>query len=147
MLYGSGLRLSEVVKIRVQDVNLEAKTLRVIDSKAHKDRITILSGQVIYGLKKMLHDRMHNSPVFLTQSGKKYTKRTVQLIFKKALLKSGIGKKATCHTLRHSFATHLIDNGVDIRNIKTLLGHTSVKTTMIYLHLTDPLFKTIQSPL
>ncbi|MBN1412288.1 MAG: tyrosine-type recombinase/integrase [Spirochaetales bacterium] len=146
-LYGSGLRLSEVINIRVQDINPIANTLRVNNSKAHKDRITIISDHILKDLLELIKDRKANSLVFETISGNKYSKRTVQLIFKKALLKSGIKKKATCHTLRHSFATHLVDNGVDIRNIKTLLGHKSVNTTMIYLHLTDPVFKNIKSPL
>ena len=78
---------------------------------------------------------------------KKYSIRTVQKIFENALNLSGVKKDATCHTLRHSFATHLIESGVDIRSIKKVLGHKSVKTTMIYLHYTDLKKENIKSPL
>jgi integrase/recombinase XerD len=147
LMYGSGLRISEVVKIRVRDLNLDEKTLRIVDSKSNKDRISVISDKLIDDLKAMVAGKDQKSPVFVTQQGRKYSKRTIQMIFKRALAKAGIRKKATCHSLRHSFATHLIDNGVDIRNIKTLLGHSSVKTTMIYLHLTDPLLRQVLSPL
>ena len=80
-------------------------------------------------------------------NNKKYSVRTVQLIFKKALIKSKINKNATCHTLRHSFATSLLFNKIDIKTIKNLLGHKSIKTTMVYLHVVDIKTAKVQSPL
>ena len=147
ILYGSGLRVSEVCRIRIKDINFSNLSLKIRDSKGNKDRITLLSEKYANGLKQITKGRGANEYVFKTMSNKKYSVRTVQKIFENALIKSSIQKSPTCHTLRHCFATHLIEAGVDIKTVKNLLGHKSVKTTMIYINLADPISKRIKSPL
>jgi len=147
MLYGSGLRVSEVCAIRVCDLDFTHFMLKIRDSKGHKDRLTLLSGKLEYPLKKIITGRSAADFVFLTQRGKRYSIRTVQKIFSNALSRSGLQKRSTCHTLRHSFATHLVEEGVDIKTVKNLLGHKSIKTTMVYVKLADPESRKIASPL
>ncbi len=147
MLFGSGLRVSELVRIKIRDLDFPSLTVRIVNSKQNKDRITVFSEALAAELKALVRDRDGKEFLFLTQSRKPYTKRTVQAIFAHAYEGSGIQKRASCHTLRHSFATALLSNGIDIRSIKDLLGHKSVKTTMIYLHVTERTAAKIKSPL
>lgn len=147
MLFGSGLRVNELVNLKVQDLDFNNNTVIIRQSKGNKDRITTLSDKLIPTLKEMMQNKKANDYLFQTISKKKYNIRTIQTIFTRALKKSGIQKKATCHTLRHSFATVLLQTGTDIRTICKLLGHKSVKTTMIYLHCVDANKSSIQSPL
>jgi integrase/recombinase XerD len=147
MLYGSGLRISEVTKIKIYDIDLEKNLLKIRQSKGHKDRYTIISERINIRLAKTIVGRAPGDYLFVTNMNKKYNTRTIQNIFTRALLISRINKKASCHTLRHSFATHLIENGVDVRTVQNLLGHTSIKTTMIYLQMSDIISRKIESPL
>jgi len=147
MLFGSGLRVGEIVRIRVRDLDFPSLTVRIVNGKQNKDRITVFSEALSVELKALVGNREGREYLFLNQSGKQYTKRTVQTIFSRAYRESGIQKRASCHTLRHSFATELLSNGIDIRSIKDLLGHKSVKTTMIYLHVTERTAARIRSPL
>lgn len=147
MLYGSGLRVSEVVNLSIKDVDFENLTLRVKRGKGKKDRITILSSLLIDSLQKIIGLREPKELLFRTIQKRKYSIRTVQVIFEKALQKTGNSGKGSCHTLRHSFATHLLEAGIDVRTIKDMLGHSSVKTTMIYLHIADVNQRNIRSPL
>ena len=146
-MYGSGLRVSEVTRIRIRDVDFKNLRLYVVNAKGKKDRITVISKTQIVHIKKIIGMRKSGDLLFLTKDQKQYPIRTIQKIFKEAWLKSGILKRATCHTLRHCFATHLLENGVDLKTIKQLLGHRSLKTTSIYLHLTDVMNRDISSPL
>lgn len=147
IMYGSGLRVSEVTNIKIGNIDLENKLLTIKNSKNKKDRITPISGKIITEIKEIIVDRTTKDYLFKTQQNKKYPTRTIQKIFENALKKSGIHKNATCHTLRHSFATHLLESGVDIRSIQKILGHTSIKTTMIYLHIADYKTHRVESPL
>ncbi len=147
MLFGSGLRIGELVRIRVRDLDFPSLTVRIVNAKQNKDRITIFSESLADELRALAQGREGKEFLFLTMSDKPYTRRTVQAIFARAFKESGIQKKASCHTLRHSFATTLLSNGIDIRSIKDLLGHKSVKTTMIYLHVTEKTARKIKSPL
>jgi integrase/recombinase XerD len=147
MLFGSGLRVGEIVRIKIRDLDFPSLTVRIVNSKQNKDRITVFSEALAAELKALVLNRDGREFLFLTQNGKPYTKRTVQAIFSHAYAGSGIQKRASCHTLRHSFATTLLSNGIDIRSIKDLLGHKSVKTTMIYLHVTEKTAARIKSPL
>ena len=110
MLYGSGLRVSEVTKIQICDVDLYKRLLLIKTSKGQKDRYTIISSKLLNDLYKSISGRNAKEYLFKTISDHKYSTRTIQIIFQKALAKSRIKKKATCHTLRHSFATHLLNN-------------------------------------
>lgn len=147
MLYGCGLRVSEVVKLRVSHVDFETKRIRVVDSKQHKDRLTILPQTLIPDLKILIKDRKPKDPLFLTVYKKAYKIRTVQSVFSAALCKSGYKISTGCHSLRHSFATHLLEAKTDVKTVKNLLGHSSIKTTMVYLHVSSILEQELKSPL
>lgn len=147
IVYASGLRVSEVVSIKVKDIDLENKTLLIQRSKGKKDRITILPENLILPLKSIINASVPEDYLFPSNRGGKLTSRSIQKIFHKAVTKSGIKKTATCHSLRHSFATHLLENGVDIRYIQELLGHLNLKTTQIYTKVAKHNLTKIKSPL
>jgi integrase/recombinase XerD len=147
MLYGSGIRISELVRMRIRDLDFASLTVRIVNAKQNKDRITVFAESLAKDLKAIVQGQDGKEYVFLTMNRKPYTRRTVQAVFARAFRESGIQKRASCHTLRHSFATTLLSNGIDIRAIKDLLGHQSVKTTMIYLHVTEKTARKIKSPL
>ncbi|MDD5731679.1 MAG: tyrosine-type recombinase/integrase [Patescibacteria group bacterium] len=147
LMYSSGLRVSEVVDLKVCDLDLESRLLTVRQSKGNKDRTTIISDKVADVLKKYLANKNGKELVFGSDFGGKLTTRTVQSIFHDAIKKTSIKKEATCHSLRHSFATHLLESGTDIRYIQELLGHNSVQTTQIYTKVTNYGLKNIKSPL
>lgn len=146
-LYGSGLRVGELVQIKVKDLDFIKNRITIRKGKGRKDRIVIISKQLLPALRKMTENKDKLEYLFKPQYGKKYSKRTAQHIFSVALKKSGIKKHATCHTLRHSFATHLLENGNNIVNIQKLLGHKNVNTTMIYTKLAKNNLDDIDSPL
>jgi integrase/recombinase XerD len=146
LLYASGLRVSEVVALKVKDIDLEALTIHVRNSKHHKDRITVISPKLKNDLNTLIKGRKPEEYIFISMHNKKYSIRTVQQILENALAKTSINKKATCHTLRHSFATHLKENGVDLKSIQSLLGHKSIKTTSVYIHLANSIERKIKSP-
>lgn len=147
LMYSSGLRVGEVVKLKVRDVNLRELSIRVCDGKHHKDRETIFSESLFFELKEQMKNKHSGEYLFIAKHGGKFGVRTIQKVFETAVLKSGIKSAPTCHTLRHSFATHLIEAGVDVKSVKTLLGHKSVTTTMRYVHLANPVARRIKSPL
>ncbi|MBU0978239.1 MAG: site-specific tyrosine recombinase/integron integrase [Patescibacteria group bacterium] len=145
--YGAGLRVSEVITLKVKDVNFAEMTIHIKNAKGQKDRISVLPEKLINNLKISLSGKISDDFVFASERGGKLTTRTAQKIFKNALVKSGVKKDATFHSLRHSFATHLLENGVDIRYVQELLGHQNIRTTQRYTHVTNPKLKNIQSPL
>jgi integrase/recombinase XerD len=147
VLYSSGLRVSEVTQIKVRDLNFENRLLAVRGAKGNKDRMTILSEKVADILKKYIINKTADDLLFAANDGGKLTERTVQKIFTDALLNSGLQKTASCHTLRHSFATHLLEAGTDIRYIQTLLGHARLETTQIYTKVAGTALQRIISPL
>jgi integrase/recombinase XerD len=147
MLYGSGIRIGELVRLRIRDIDFPSLSIRVVNAKQNKDRITVFAESLADDLKAIVRGRDSGEYLFLTMNHRPYNRRTVQAIFTRAFQASGIQKHASCHTLRHSFATTLLSNGIDIRAIKDLLGHQSVKTTMIYLHVTEKTARRIRSPL
>ncbi|MBC7090283.1 MAG: tyrosine-type recombinase/integrase, partial [Methanobacteriaceae archaeon] len=132
LLYSSGLRVSEVVSLKVNDIDLKDRTIR-IRGKGNKDRIVLFDQKTKKLLKEYLHERSQESEyLFLNRFGNPLTPRYIQITIKKYAIKAGIKKKVTPHILRHSFATHLLKNGVDIRAIQQLLGHSNLSTTQIY---------------
>ena len=146
-MYCAGLRVSELVKLKVSDLSLAEKTIHIRASKGKKDRITILSEKVIPDLENQIASKSSSDFVFASNRGERLTERSVQKIFANTARKVGIKRNVTCHSLRHSFATHLLENGTDIRYIQSLLGHVKLETTQIYTKITNPGLKNIKSPL
>ena len=145
MLYSTGLRVSELVNLKVGDLNLSDKTGWVRKGKGSKDRLFILGEQMIEELRDYLETRgKENEYVFSKQ--KPLTTRNIQKIIKGARLRAEIGKKTTPHTLRHSFATHLLEAGTDIRIIQAMLGHSSLSTTQVYTHISSDQLRKVKNP-
>jgi len=145
MLYASGLRVSELVNMRVNQLELDKKTAWVRGGKGAKDRLVILSDRLVKDLKKYLEK--HDSDYLFPGRRGALTTRNVQQIVSSVAKKSSIKKRVTPHTLRHSFATHLLENGTDIRLIQELLGHADLSTTQIYTHVSDEAKRKVKSPL
>jgi len=145
--YGAGLRVSEIVNLKVKDVNPEELTIHLKQAKGQKDRITLLPEKLKMDVLAMTSFKESDDYVFASERGGKLSKRTAQKIFENALRKTNIKKEATFHSLRHSFATHLLENGVDVRYVQELLGHQNIRTTQIYTHVTNPAIRNIKSPL
>lgn len=148
LAYGAGLRVWEIFYLRVGDINLDQKTIHIKSAKGQKDRITILPDKIIDDIKQLMEGKSYDDPVFHSEQwGGPLTKRSAQNVFHYALKKAWIQKKASFHSLRHSFATHLLENWTDIRYIQSLLGHTNIKTTQIYTQVATHHLQHIQSPL
>ncbi len=146
--YASGLRVSEVVGLKVTDIDSKRMMIRVQQGKGRKDRYTILSERLLKELR--IYWKMYHPTVWLFSGQDKsrpLTTRTAQSIYNHAREKAGITRGNGIHTLRHCFATHLLEYGVNIRTIQTLMGHTSIQTTMIYLQVTRKQISETQSPL
>ncbi len=147
-LYSSGVRVSECAKMRVENLELKEGLARVQGGKGKKDRIIILSKKWIHNLKKYLKRKKIKSEfVFSKKNGKPITADTIERMVKKYGKKAGIPKKVTPHVLRHSFATHLLESGENIRKIQELLGHSNLATTQIYTFVSTNELKKVQSPL
>lgn len=146
LAYAGGLRVSEVVNLKIKDINLTEFTIHIKGAKGNKDRITILPGKLAKNMDKLISNKDLNNFVFTSERGGKLTERTAQKIFENALKKCNIKKEATFHSLRHSFATHLLENGVDVRYVQELLGHANIRTTQLYTKVTNPSLKNIKSP-
>ena len=147
MVYSAGLRLGEVLHLKVTDLQPDHKRIFVREAKGKKDRCSILSDKAWVLVHEYLDVHRPIEWLFEGVNGGKYGERSVQAIFSRAKEKSKINPAATVHTLRHSFATHLLEKGVDLRYIQELLGHESSKTTEIYTHITKKGWDKIKSPL
>ncbi|MCF7793959.1 MAG: site-specific integrase [Candidatus Cloacimonetes bacterium] len=145
-IYSAGLRLSEVVNLKIADLDSERKLIYVRGGKGKKDRTTILAEELLILLRKYFKIYKPKVWLFEGKNEGKYSKKMVQKIFYDSLHKANIDKKASVHTLRHSFATHLLEQGEDLRYIQKILGHKNIKTTEIYTHITKRGFEKILSP-
>jgi site-specific recombinase XerD len=146
LIYSAGLRLSELINLEIGDIDSEAMKIHIRAAKGKKDRYVMLSDKALKILRKYYETYKPQKHIIEGQNGGKYSPKSVQSIFKRALKKAGIRKKATVHTLRHSFATHLLDEGTDIRYIQELLGHKRLETTQIYTHVSSYSINKIKSP-
>ncbi|MBN2457524.1 tyrosine-type recombinase/integrase [Candidatus Woesearchaeota archaeon] len=142
--YGAGLRLSEIIDLRWEDIALSRNLIHLKRSKGKKDRVVMLSPKIKKVLKSL---GIGSGLVFVSSRNKKYSSRSIETIIKNAAEKAGIQKNVTPHTLRHSFATHLLENGTDIRYIRDLLGHSDISTTLIYTKVSNRNIRNIKSPL
>lgn len=148
-VYSAGLRVSEVVNLKISDIDSQRMQIRIANAKGKKDRYVNLSPILLDILRKYLMEYRPSPRIYLFESEatfKAYPVRTIQRIFNNAREKAGILKQVGMHSLRHSFATHLLDKGTDIRYIKELLGHFNIKTTERYLHVTNKQLINIISP-
>ncbi len=144
-LYGLGLRISELASLKPEDLDFERKLVLIRNSKNNKDRYVMLSERLSEELKSYL---CLNKGKYLFEGRKgKISLKTIQKVFENALKKAKIRKKASCHTLRHSFATHLLEDGVDVRIIQKLLGHSKLETTQMYTHVSNFQLQNIKSPI
>lgn len=146
LIYATGLRLNELLELRIGDIDSEAMRIHIKSGKGKKDRYVMLSENVLKLLREYYKAYKPKDYLIEGQNGGKYSPKSVQSVFKIALNKAGIKKKATVHTLRHSFATHLLDEGTDIRYIQELLGHKRLETTQIYTHVSSYSINKIKSP-
>ncbi|MFA7717985.1 MAG: tyrosine-type recombinase/integrase [Candidatus Absconditabacterales bacterium] len=147
LAYGAGLRVSEVLDLCVHDLDVEQCTMHIKNAKGKKDRISVIPGKIAAEIHMYVADKKGTDLVFPSERGGKLSARTAQQILQDAMQRSGIEKKATFHSLRHSFATHLLENGVDVRYVQELLGHQNIQTTQRYTQVTNPMLKNIRSPL
>lgn len=146
-LYGCGLRLSELLDLKLTDLLRDRNLLLVRQGKGKKDRHTVLSSKTIALLDKYIGHYNPKEYLFEGQSGGRYSKKSVDHIVKASAVRAGIKRTVYPHILRHSFATHSLENGTDLRYIQTALGHSSPKTTEIYAHVSTKSLSGIVSPL
>lgn len=146
LLYGCGLRVSELINLKKEDVNFKESIIKIKLSKGRKDRFVKIPDSIKKELESYIN-LTDSDILFESARSGKLTTKTIQLIVKNSAKKAGIKKKAHPHILRHSFATHLLEQGTDLRIIQKLLGHSDIKTTQIYLQVSQQSIKNIKSPL
>jgi site-specific recombinase XerD len=147
LLYSAGLRRSELLNLKMQDIDSKRMTILVKNSKGGKDRMTMLSENVLKDLRIYYKKWKPEKYLFEGKKGNQYSASSVLKIIKNAAKKAGIKKNVSPHILRHSFATHLLENGTDLRYIQSLMGHSSSKTTEIYTQVATNYLKNIKSPI
>jgi len=147
-MYACGFRVSELVNLKTKDLNFEEKIGKVTQGKGKKDREFNIPEFLLEDLKDQVESQKKINQEYLFTGPKgKLSSRNLQKIVQKASKHAGINKEVHCHTLRHSFATHLLENGTDIRKIQELLGHSDLSTTQIYTHISREELKKIKSPI
>lgn len=147
LAYGAGLRVSEVVGLKVQDLLIDQGLICVRGGKGGRDRITIFPEKLKSEFELFLKFKNKDNYVFESNRGGKLTSRTAQKVFELGLRKARIERAATFHSLRHSFATHLLEDGVNLRYVQELLGHKNIKTTQLYTMVSTDAVRKIKSPL
>ncbi len=146
LIYSAGLRVSEAVNMRLEDIDSKRNIIVIRQGKGKKDRNSLLSEKTLVFLREYYKLYQPKEYLFTGMNGGKYTTSSIQKIVKQAAKRAGIIKNITSHTLRHSFATHLLEQGVNLRYIQTLLGHESSKTTEIYTHVSSMAYGDIKNP-
>jgi integrase/recombinase XerD len=144
--YACGLRVSEVVDLKVGDLDIDELVVHIKGAKGKKDRISVLPARLQDVLRNSVAGKNTHEFLFDSNRGGKLTTTSLQKAFRASIAKAKIRKKATFHSLRHSFATHLLENGVDVRYVQKLLGHSNIRTTQLYTHVTNPRIVNITSP-
>jgi len=146
-IYSAGLRISECINLKIKDIDSNRMQIRVEQSKGKKDRYTLLSAKTLEILRAYFKEYKPKEYLFEGQYGGSYSATSIQTFFRETVKRVGITKKVTVHSLRHSFATHLLENGTNLRYIQSLLGHSNSKTTEIYTHITTKGFESLKSPM
>ncbi len=147
LIYSAGLRRSELIDMKISDIDSERMVINIKGAKGKKDRISLLSKNTLMILRDYYREYKPQTFLFEGQEGGKYSATSVANILKRAAKKAGIQKTVTPHMLRHSFATHLLEQGTDLRYIQELLGHNSTKTTEIYTHVSKKAMDNIRNPI
>ncbi|WP_247672605.1 site-specific tyrosine recombinase/integron integrase [Aquimarina sp. MMG016] len=147
LLYSAGLRRSELLDLKIEDIDSKRMLIHIKNAKNNKDRFSLLSETVLKDLRVYYKEWKPKEYLFEGVKGSQYSGSSIKEIVVKAAEKSKINRRITPHMLRHSFATHLLENGTDLRYIQTLLGHSSTKTTEIYTQVAISNFKSIKNPL
>jgi len=147
VLYSAGLRIGEVLNLNVSDIDIDRRQIIVNQAKGRKDRYVMLAESILPLLDNYFISYKPKTYFIEGTLGKRYTASSIRSFLKKSCQKAGIKKRVTPHTLRHSYATHLIENGVGLRHIQELLGHSKPETTMIYTHIAKKDLLLIKSPL
>ncbi len=147
LIYSAGLRIGEALRLKVKNIDSKRMLIHIEGAKGKKDRYTLLSPVFLDLLRKYYKVYQPKKYLFENKEGTMYSASSAQKILKSAINKAGINKRVTLHTLRHSFATHLLENGTDLRYIQELLGHNSPKTTMIYTHVSNNKLSNIKNPI
>lgn len=148
LLYSGGLRVGEVIRLRPEDLDEERRLIHIRGGKGRKDRYTLLADKALSAVRRYQEPGVEGPWLFPgARRGRHITVRTVQHIIERARERAGITKRVTAHTLRHTFATHLLEAGIDLRYIQSLLGHQSSRTTEIYTHVSPMALRRIRSPL
>jgi len=147
LAYGAGLRVGEVVRLKVGDLLFDESVIHVKQSKGKKDRLTLLPESLADDLRQISVGKSGNEYLFNSERGGRLAERSIQNVFDNACKSVRIIKTARFHSLRHSFATHVLEGGADIRYVQSLLGHNNIRTTQLYTQVTMNKLKNIKSPL
>jgi len=146
LIYASGMRVGEVAKIKIDDIDLENGEI-LVHGKGDKERVALIGSHSISTIRDYIEDRKRISGsekiLFIGRTGSRLTSRSMERMVRKYARKAGLAKRVTPHTLRHSFATHLLEGGADLKVVQELLGHSSLSTTQIYTHLTKEKLKSV----
>jgi len=146
-IYSGGLRRSELINLKITDIDSQRMLIKVCGAKGKKDRYTLLSKRLLSELRKYYKVYLPRQWLFEGQEGGPYSATSIERIFRDAVGRAGIKKYVTPHSLRHSFATHLLEQGTNLRYIQELLGHSSTKTTQIYTRVASNSLMKIRNPL
>ena len=147
LIYSAGLRVGELINLKIEDIDSDRMVISVRGAKGKKDRTTLLSSKILEMLRIYYKRHRPIGWLFEGPGHTQYSTSSLRQIFRRAMVKARINKKLTLHCLRHSFATHLLEKGTNLRYIQELLGHNSSKTTEIYTHVTHSGMQNISSPL
>ena len=147
LIYSSGLRIGDALRLELKDIKSDEQLIHIRGGKGNKDRLVPLSQVMLEQLRMYYHAYKPETYLFEGKVGKPYSRSSAQKVFKKAVARAGIKRRVTLHTLRHSYATHLTNRGVNVQYLQEILGHKSPKTTMLYTHLSGKDIRNIQSPL
>ena len=147
LIYSAGLRISELIHLKIEDIDSERMLIHIRDSKGAKDRMVPLSANVLVLLRNYYREYSPNIYLFNGEKNSMYSPTSIRKFLQRAVHKSFIKKHVSPHTLRHSYATHLLEAGIDLRYIQAVLGHSSVKTTEIYTHVSTKSLQAIKSPI
>jgi site-specific recombinase XerD len=147
LLYSCGLRISEVLELRLSNIDIDRRQVIILNSKGRKDRYVVLAESTVPLLINYISSYRPRKYLFNGSGQGPYSATSIRAFLKRSCRKAGIGKRVTPHTLRHSYATHLIENGVNLRIVQELLGHAKPETTMIYTHVAKKDLLAVQSPL